>query len=108
MKKLPMMLFAAVLALSLPLLSQDFIDKIEIVGNDRVTQETILYYITAREGDYFNEAQLRNDFRVLWTTGFFSDIRMERLPGARGVVVRITVKENPVIRSVTYKTGKKP
>ncbi|OGD12678.1 MAG: outer membrane protein assembly factor BamA [Candidatus Aminicenantes bacterium RBG_13_62_12] len=102
-----MMLFAAVLALSLPLLSQDFIDKIEIVGNDRVTQETILYYITAREGDYFNEAQLRNDFRVLWTTGFFSDIRMERLPGARGVVVRITVKENPVIRSVTYKTGKK-
>lgn len=107
MNKLQVMLLAALTALSLPLFGQEVIDRIEIVGNDRVTQETILYYLTAREGDPFNEDQLRNDFRVLWTTGFFSDIRMERLPGDRGVVVRITVKENPVVRAVAYKTGKK-
>ncbi|MBM3296141.1 MAG: outer membrane protein assembly factor BamA [Candidatus Aminicenantes bacterium] len=101
------MLLAAALALSPPLRGQEVIDRIEIVGNDRVTQETILYYLSSREGDLFNEDQLRNDFRVLWTTGFFADIRMERLPGMRGAVLRIIVKENPVIRAVSYKTGKK-
>jgi len=107
MNKLSLALITAVAALSLPLFGQEIIDRIEIVGNDRVTRETVLYYVTARAGDLYDEEQLRNDFRVLWTTGFFSDIRMERLPGPRGIVIRIIVKESPVIRSVAYKTGKK-
>ncbi|MBN2200021.1 MAG: outer membrane protein assembly factor BamA [Candidatus Aminicenantes bacterium] len=107
MNKLSLVLLAVFAALSLPLFSQEIIDQIEIVGNDRVTRETVLYYVTARAGDLYDEEQLRSDFRVLWTTGFFSDIRMERQPGPRGVVIRIIVKESPVVRSVIYKTGKK-
>jgi outer membrane protein insertion porin family len=95
------------LALSLPLFGQENIEKIEIVGNDRVSQETILYYVSAREGDPMDENQLRRDFHVLWTTGFFSDLKLEQLPAAGGVIVRLTVKENPVVRAVVYKTGKK-
>ncbi|HEX9902288.1 MAG TPA: outer membrane protein assembly factor BamA [Acidobacteriota bacterium] len=107
MKKFIMVLWASLLALSPALFGQNVIEKIEIVGNDRVTQETILYYLTAREGDLLNEEQLRRDFRVLWTTGFFSDIKIEKLPGGRGEVVRLIVKENPVVRAITYRTGKK-
>ena len=72
-----------------------------------MTQETILYYLSAREGDYFNEDLLKKDFRVLWSTGFFSDVRIERDEGTKGKIVRIIVEENPVIKTVTYKTGKK-
>jgi outer membrane protein insertion porin family len=95
------------LFLPLALASQERIEKIEIVGNDRVTPETILYYLTSREGDYFNEDSLRKDFRVLWSTGFFSNLKIEGEEGLEGKVVKITVEENPVIKSITYKTGKK-
>jgi outer membrane protein insertion porin family len=105
MKKLVWLLIP--LFLPLALAGQERIEKIEIVGNDRVTRETILYYLTSREGDYFNEDSLRRDFRVLWSTGFFSNLRIEGEAGSGGKVVKITVEENPVIKTITYKTGKK-
>ena len=102
-------LVVALLLLILPglLAAQEILEKIEIVGNDRVTPETILYYLTVREGDYYSGDQLRRDFRVLWSTGFFSNIKFEETPGTRGRIVRITVEESPVVKAVTYKTGKK-
>jgi len=105
MKKLVWLLVP--LFLPLALAGQDRVEKIEIVGNDRVTRETILYYLTSREGDYFNEESLRKDFRVLWSTGFFSNLKIEGDEGSAGKVVKITVEENPVIKAITYKTGKK-
>ncbi len=86
---------------------QDMIERIEIVGNDRVTRETILYYLSSREGDYFDQNLLRRDFKVLWSTGFFSDIKIEEEQGANGRVVKIIIQENPIIKEITYKTGKK-
>jgi outer membrane protein insertion porin family len=89
------------------LAGQERVEKIEIIGNERVTRETILYYLSSREGDYFSEEMLRRDFRVLWSTGFFSNIRIEDENGTSGKVVKIFVEENPVIKAITYKTGKK-
>jgi outer membrane protein insertion porin family len=96
-----------VAALTGALAAQEILEKIEIVGNDRVTVETILYYLTVREGDPYTADLFRRDFRVLWSTGFFSNIKFEELRGTRGPIVRITVEENPTVRTITYKTGKK-
>jgi outer membrane protein insertion porin family len=105
MKKiLPVLLLVL---LPLAAIAQETVERIEIVGNDRVTKETVLYYLSAREGDYFNEELLKKDFRVLWSTGFFADVRIERAEGTKGKIIRIVVEENPVIKSVAYKTGKK-
>ena len=95
------------LLLPLVLFGQELIEKIEIAGNERVTQETILYYLQSREGGYFDQELLRRDFRVLWATGFFADIKIEERDGTRGKIVKITVEENPIIKEITYKTGKK-
>ncbi len=89
------------------LAAQEIVEKVEIAGNDRVTTETVLYYLTVREGDVYSVDQFRRDFRVLWSTGFFSNIRFEEAPGTRGKIVKIAVEENPVVRAVTFKTGKK-
>ncbi len=89
------------------LLSREIVEKIEIVGNERITRETILYYISSNEGDNYNEELLRRDFRVLWSTGFFSNIKIEAEEGAKGKIIRIILVENPVIKEVVYKTGKK-
>jgi outer membrane protein insertion porin family len=86
---------------------QETIEKIEILGNMRVTREAVMYYLSAREGGFFDEGALRKDFRVLWSTGFFSNIRIESEPGDRGRIVKITVAENPVIKDITFQTGKR-
>jgi outer membrane protein insertion porin family len=101
------LILIALVALPLALAAQAVVEKVEIAGNERVTTETILYYLTVREGDLYNADQFRRDFRVLWSTGFFSDIKFEESQGARGMIVKITVAENPVVRAVTFKTGKK-
>jgi outer membrane protein insertion porin family len=105
MKKLVWLLVLLFSPLALP--GQERIERIDIIGNDRVSRETILYYLASREGDYFSEDSLRNDFRILWSTGFFSDIRIEEGNGTSGKVVKIFVEENPVIKAINYKTGKK-
>lgn len=105
MKKLVWLLVP--LFLPIFLAGQDRVEKIEIIGNERVTRETILYYLSSREGDYYSDEMLRKDFRVLWSTGFFSNIRIEDESGTTGKIVRIIVEENPVIKTITYKTGKK-
>jgi len=105
MKKLIPALLLAFFPLILS--AQEMVEKIEILGNDRVTKETIQYYLSAREGDYFNEDLLKRDFRVLWSTGFFADLRVEEAAGQRGKVVRFIVKENPVVKAITFKTGSK-
>ena len=107
MKKTVLILFLGLLALPAFLAAQDIVEKVEIAGNERVTTETILYYLTVREGDLYSADQFRRDFRVLWSTGFFSDIKFDESQGTRGKIVKITVSENPVVRAVTFKTGKK-
>jgi outer membrane protein insertion porin family len=105
MKKL---IFVLILSL-LPLFvfGQNTVEKIEIVGNDRVTNETIMYYLSSREGEYFNENLLKRDFKVLWSTGFFANIKIEQDQGNNGMIIRITIEENPIVKNITYKTGKK-
>jgi outer membrane protein insertion porin family len=95
--------------LMVPLLSfgQELIEKITIVGNERVTPETVMFYLSAREGDYYSDELLKKDFMVLWSTGFFSNIRIEQASGAKGKIVKIYLEENPVIKTIAYKTGKK-
>lgn len=95
------------LFLPLLLFGQDIIEKIEIVGNVRVPRKTILYYLFMKEGRSFKIDLLRKDFKVLWSTGFFSNIKIEEEQGAKGKIVKITVEENPVIQNISYKTGKK-
>ncbi|MCJ7565540.1 MAG: outer membrane protein assembly factor BamA [Candidatus Aminicenantes bacterium] len=95
--------------LVIPLLSfgQELIEKITIVGNERVTPETVMFYLSAREGDYYSDELLKKDFMVLWSTGFFSNVRIEQSSGAKGKIVKIYLEENPVIKTIAYKTGKK-
>jgi len=105
MKRLVFILIFACLTLNL--MGQDVIQRIEIVGNERVTKETIIYYLSSREGEYYNEDLLKRDFKILWSTGFFSNIKIEDADGASGKIIKITIEENPIIKEISYKTGKK-
>jgi len=105
MRRLNLMLMIILLAGVLS--AQEVVEKIEVVGNNRISKDTIAYYLTCREGDYYNEALLKKDFRVLWSTGFFSNLKIEEEDGQKGKVIKIYVEENPVMKNVIFKTGKK-
>jgi len=60
----------------------------------------------SREGGTFSEQTLRSDFKALWATGFFKDIKIESEAGVTGKIVKIKLVEHKLISSITYETGK--
>ncbi len=105
MKKIILILLISLFPLGL--LGQEVIEKIEVIGNERVTEDMVLYYLTFEEGDYYNRAAVRDGFKVLWATGYFADIKINADDGEKGKIIKVFVQENPVIKKITYKTGKK-
>ena len=58
--------------------------------------------IISKKGDPYDEEALHRDFMALWNTGRFDDIRMEREVGKTGWIVRFTVVERRIVRSIKY------
>ena len=94
------------LFLTLPIAAET-IEKIVLEGNKKVSTDTVLFYMKSREKGLYSKAILREDFKSLWKTGFFENITIEAEDGTTGKIVKIKVKENLLIKSITYKTGKK-
>lgn len=87
--------------------SSETIEKIVVEGNKKVSRDTVLFYMKSRENGMYSASVLREDFKSLWKTGFFENVTIESEDGIRGKVVKIKVKENLLISTITYKTGKK-
>lgn len=99
-------IFAAITGLAfcsipLPAAAQS-IEKIEIRGNHRIPQDTILYYIMSREGDVYEDEKVRQDFQALFKTGLFKNVKVDVTDGQTGKVVTFIVEEKPIIRSIEY------
>ncbi|HEV2289070.1 MAG TPA: outer membrane protein assembly factor BamA [Candidatus Acidoferrales bacterium] len=85
------------------------ITRIDFVGNLRIQRETLMARIFSRVGDPYNPDAIRRDFRALWNSQFFEDIRVEvendpKNPLGRVIVFYVT--ERPTIRNITYKGNK--
>jgi outer membrane protein insertion porin family len=82
------------------------IERIEVLNNQYLQRETLLFYISAKAGDVYDERKLREDFRRLWDTGFLDDLQIEVVDGQRGKVVRFKVTERKRIQIVDYRGSK--
>ncbi len=78
------------------------IEEIRIVGNRRIQESTILYYIQSKEGDFYSEEQILRDYRGLLNTNFFHDAKVRIQKGEIGVIVIFEVKERPLVRRILY------
>ena len=74
------------------------IRDIQVVGNRRVEPETVRTYLRFNIGDPYDPARVDQSIKSLFSTGLFSDVRIER--AGAGVVV--TVVENPVVNQVAF------
>jgi outer membrane protein insertion porin family len=82
------------------------VERIEVQNNQYLQRETLLFYISTKPGDAYDEAKLRADFRRLWDTGFLDDLQIEVVDGQRGKVVRFKVTERKRIQIVDYRGSK--
>ncbi len=105
MRKISLTILLVVL--STVFLSSEIVRTIVIEGNKKVSKDTFLFYIKSKAGGEYSPDQLRKDFRTLWDTGFFKDIKLDVSDVEGGKAVKFIVEENPLITAIEYNTSKK-
>ncbi len=78
------------------------VEDVLIIGNRRILESTILYYVQTQPNGPYNEAQVLRDYRSLLATDFFDDVTLRVRQGETGIVVVFEVKERPLIREIKY------
>ncbi len=74
----------------------DVINKIEVMGNNRVSEETIINFSNLKKGINVDDNQLNNSLKELYKTEFFENIDMNFDEG----VLTINVKEFPLVQEI--------
>ena len=82
------------------------VERIEILNNQYLQKETLLFYISTKPGEPYDERKLREDFKRLWDTGFLDDLQIEVVDGPGGKVVRFKVTERKRIQIVDFRGSK--
>jgi len=84
---------------------QRLVESVDIIGNRRLREDDILYYVQTRPGDPFNEQQIQRDLQTILGLGFFDKTATRVLTeeGSRGGInVIFEVKELPIIRDLQF------
>ena len=79
------------------------IEDVRIVGNRRIQESTILYYVQTKKQDVYNEDQILRDYRSILNTNWFEDAKVKIQQGDIGAIVIFEVKERPLIRNIEYR-----
>jgi outer membrane protein insertion porin family len=83
------------------------VERVDIVGNQFVQKETLLYYVGTKPGERYDERRVKDDFRRLWETGFLEDLFVDVRNGPRGgKIVLFNVRERPRMQIVDYRGSK--
>jgi outer membrane protein insertion porin family len=77
--------------------------SIVVQGNRRVEADTVRSYFKAGPGGQLGPSQIDDGIKSLYSTGLFSDVRIEHAGGR----LVINVVENPVINRVAFEGNKK-
>jgi outer membrane protein insertion porin family len=75
----------------------------QVIGNRRIPKESILARLFSRAGDPYDPVVVERDFNSLWNTGYFDDVRIEKVPGEGCLQLLVYVREKPTISEINYK-----
>ena len=76
----------------------EVINKIEVLGNERISLETIVVFGDVALGKDYNTSDVNLLIKKLYETSFFSNISAE----IKNNKLIIVVQENPIINSITF------
>ena len=75
----------------------EVIKSIEIKGNERIADETVIMFSSLKIGDDVNQDILNNSLKELYYTDYFKNVELSFDQN----VILIEVEENPIIQSIT-------
>ena len=81
----------------------EILQKFNINGNERVSNETIIMFSKLKLGEEINQNKLNDALKELYSTNYFNDVVISSDNGS----VNILVKENPIIQSIKINGIKK-
>ena len=99
MRKIKLFLIIISLSFFSNFASADVIKKIEIFGNDRISDETIIMFSNIKLNDQFNVKKSNYIIKELYESNFFDDVSVKY----ESEILTITVKELPIIDSIIIK-----
>ena len=99
MRKIKLFLIIISLSFFSNFASADVIKKIEIFGNDRISDETIIMFSNIKLNDQFNVKKSNYIIKELYESNFFDDVSVKY----ESEILTITVKELPIIDSIILK-----
>ena len=74
----------------------------QVIGNRRIPKESVLARMATHQGDPYDPATVERDFNAIWNTGFFENVRIERVDTPTCVQMVVYVLEKPTIRTIDY------
>ena len=78
----------------------EVIESVKIVGNKRIDESTILYYIQSKPGTVLSKLQIRKDIEQIYSLGQFKDIQVDTQNRLEGLELQFLVEEIPSIGDV--------
>jgi outer membrane protein insertion porin family len=79
------------------------VQRIVVLGTQRIEPSTVLSYISLREGDIYNEQTTDTALKTLYQTGLFADVKIH----FDGSTLTIAVVENPIINQIDFEGNSK-
>ena len=76
---------------------------VEVVGNRRIPKESVLARLFSRPGDPYDPAIVERDFNSLWNTGYFDEVRIERVDRPTCIQLVVYVREKPTIGELNFR-----
>jgi len=80
----------------------EVVKKVEIKGNERISNETIIVFGDISVGKDYSNADVNSLIKKLYSTSFFSDISVT----LKNNTLNIVVRENPIIKSILFEGEK--
>src|SRR6056300_1819660 len=76
----------------------DKIKSIDVVGNERITDETVISFLSVKIGDNISSEDINLITKDLYNTNFFENVSVSY----KNEILLITLNENPIIQKITY------
>ena len=80
------------------IVSAEVIKKIEIEGNDRIPDETIVMFSKVKINDDINQNDINKILKEIYETNYFEDVIVD----FNNQILKITVDEFPIIQNLNY------
>jgi len=78
------------------------VQKIQVKGNKKIETDAVIAKLATKQGSGISGEKLRQDLDVLFKTGFFYDVKIERDNVEGGVQLTYNVVEKPSVVEITF------